>query len=187
MANLPCSFPFLHFLHRSSTWGIVKIMVPFWVPIIVRGLILGTQKGTIILTIPHFPTPGSEVSGTATPSTVSSKRTTASLQPLPDDKLEEGLFGILFYESPGMPSLRRGPALILKPNPTYPALYSTDQRVGGGSKGRVWVLRFFRVEVRASRLTHAPKHGPNTSRRVLPKPLFRPIAVEFVGMLWIKS
>ena len=33
---------------------IVKIMVPFWVPIIVRGLILGTQKGTIILTIPHI-------------------------------------------------------------------------------------------------------------------------------------
>ena len=28
-------------------------MVPFWVPIIIRGLIWGTQKGTIILTIPH--------------------------------------------------------------------------------------------------------------------------------------
>ena len=33
-------------------------MVPFWVPIIIRGLIRGliwgTQKGTIILTIPHI-------------------------------------------------------------------------------------------------------------------------------------
>ena len=28
--------------------------VPFWVPIIIRGLIEGTQKGTIILTIPHI-------------------------------------------------------------------------------------------------------------------------------------
>ena len=38
--------------------GIVKIMVPFWVPIIIRGLIKGPncrgpRKGTIILTVPH--------------------------------------------------------------------------------------------------------------------------------------
>ena len=42
-----------------TTWRIVKNMVPFWVPItirgLIRGLILGTQKGTIILTIPHIP------------------------------------------------------------------------------------------------------------------------------------
>ena len=25
----------------KATWGIVKIMVPFWVPIIIRGLIRG--------------------------------------------------------------------------------------------------------------------------------------------------
>ena len=41
-----------------NTWGIVKIMVPFWVPIIIRGLIRGliegAQKGTIIFTIPHI-------------------------------------------------------------------------------------------------------------------------------------
>ena len=29
-------------------------MVPFGVPIIIRGLTWGTQKGTIILTIPHI-------------------------------------------------------------------------------------------------------------------------------------
>ena len=39
-------------------WGIVKIMVPFWVPQIrprIRPrIMIGTQKGTIILTIPHL-------------------------------------------------------------------------------------------------------------------------------------
>ena len=38
---------------HDTKWGIVKIMVPFWVPIIIRGLIEGTQKGTIVLTIPQ--------------------------------------------------------------------------------------------------------------------------------------
>ena len=42
-------------------WGIVKIMVPFWVPIILRGLIWGTQKGTIILTIPPLDNSKSEL------------------------------------------------------------------------------------------------------------------------------
>ena len=35
-------------------WGIVKIMVPFWVPLIRPRIIIGTQKGTTILTIPHM-------------------------------------------------------------------------------------------------------------------------------------
>ena len=39
--------------YHGLRWRIVKIMVPFWVPIIIRGLIEGTQKGTIILTIPQ--------------------------------------------------------------------------------------------------------------------------------------
>ena len=30
-----------HSLVRNYIWGIVKIMVPFWVPIIIRGLIRG--------------------------------------------------------------------------------------------------------------------------------------------------
>ena len=42
-------------LIRDPIWGIVKIMVPFWVPLIIRPrIIIGTQKGTIILTIPHM-------------------------------------------------------------------------------------------------------------------------------------
>ena len=36
------------------TWGIVKIMVPFLGPYYNTGPNLGTQKGTIILTIPHM-------------------------------------------------------------------------------------------------------------------------------------
>ena len=35
------------------TWVVVKIMVSSSVPIIIRGLIYGTEKVTIILTIPH--------------------------------------------------------------------------------------------------------------------------------------
>ena len=38
----------------SDMWVVVKIMVPFWVPIIIRHLLLsGTQKGTLILTTTH--------------------------------------------------------------------------------------------------------------------------------------
>ena len=37
-------------------WGIVKIMVPFWVPKIRPRIIIGTQKGTIISTVPHIGT-----------------------------------------------------------------------------------------------------------------------------------
>ena len=45
-------------LHCPFHLGIVKIMVPIWVPIIMRGLIRGPNlrdpKGTIILTITHL-------------------------------------------------------------------------------------------------------------------------------------
>ena len=35
-------------------WVVVKIMVPFWVPLNIRcRIIIGTQKGTIILTTTH--------------------------------------------------------------------------------------------------------------------------------------
>ena len=35
-------------------WVVVKIRVPFWVPIIIRHLLFrGTQKGAIILTTTH--------------------------------------------------------------------------------------------------------------------------------------
>ena len=36
-------------------WVVVKIMVPFWVPLNIRcRIIIGTQKGTIILTTAHI-------------------------------------------------------------------------------------------------------------------------------------
>ena len=36
-------------------WVVVKIMVPFWIPIIIRPLIFRVlQKGTIILTTTHI-------------------------------------------------------------------------------------------------------------------------------------
>ena len=40
--------------NRVLLWGIVKIIVPFWVPLIRPRILIGTQKGTIILTIPHI-------------------------------------------------------------------------------------------------------------------------------------
>ena len=40
---------------ESPIWVVLKIMVPFWIPIVMTAPnIQGTQKGTIILTIPHL-------------------------------------------------------------------------------------------------------------------------------------
>ena len=37
----------------TNNWVVVKIMVPFWVPNIIRHLLLGYPKRTIILTTTH--------------------------------------------------------------------------------------------------------------------------------------
>ena len=46
---------------EENIWVVVRIIVSFWVPIIIRNLIFrGTQKGTIILTTTHMPGSGFE-------------------------------------------------------------------------------------------------------------------------------
>ena len=45
----------LYFWQTFHIWVVVKIMVPFWIPIIIRHLIFRVpQKGTIILTTTHL-------------------------------------------------------------------------------------------------------------------------------------
>ena len=46
----------------NPTWVVVKVMVPFWVPIIIRHLLF-TQKGTIILTTTHLKSPENQLAG----------------------------------------------------------------------------------------------------------------------------
>ena len=48
----------VHCKPKPYTWVVVKIMVPFWAPNIVRHLIFRVpQKGTLILTPTHMQVP----------------------------------------------------------------------------------------------------------------------------------